>query len=355
MSSGFNLKFWKLALVGLVYHPYQHYQRMALAPRFPQELFDLIIDEYASEGLEQWPYVPREDICGGCCYSEDHGVSGSCQSDEDSEQARTTLTALSLVSKRWYSRASKHLWWGVTLSDPEALRRLHSILTAKPELMKLVKHVALHSILETMEWEEEFVLEHLARLLGPTASFMHFCHDDGLERIIDERSWDQNRLLIRAITSFCHSGRLTSLFYAGNYFPTQILADVPNLRDFALHRAESSGPMIDGCTTFRLKRAHFCELDSSIYRTLLYGVPKAFSQLEELTFEGMEDEWVDENSTSQILLLAKDTVRKVHIGGCRPAECMGCFFLQVTALLSDQLSRQISETFTKMVGWNSDL
>lgn len=302
-----------------------------MAPRFPQEIFDLIADECASDGMQAWPYVPREDICGGSCYYLKHGFVRSCQVDEDPKYRRPRLTRLSLVSKAWYYCVAKYVWWGVTLSDPEALHDLRDILMTKPELVKLIKHVALHSIMEMMEWEDETILEELASLLAPSASFMIFCHDDEHETIIHDGSWDENRLLVRSITPFCHSNRLTSLFYGGGYFPTQLLLNVPNLRDLALHRAAASGPAIIAHPqgTFRLKRAHFSELSNSVYETLIRGIPKTFSELEKVIFEESTypEERVDEDQTARILLLAKDAVQQVYIGRSSPISCKRSFLL----------------------------
>jgi len=282
-----------------------------MAPSFSQELFDLIIDESASKGREEWPYLPKCDDCEGYGF----------RNDED--PIRTLLKSCSLVSKSWYSRASKHLWRGVTIiaSHHSALRSLRSVLTGNLELVTLVKHVALHAKLPL--GENEASLQALSCLLAPTTSFMLICHGRGWRHVFEAGSWNEDQPFIRTITPFCHADRLTSLFYDGRYFPTKLLAGIPNLRDFTLHSSHSSDPRIIHPLTFRLKRAHFSELSNAVYGTLIRGAPQIFCQLEELIFRETvgDDEWVDEDCSAQIVLLAKDTVRQVYIGKSSPITC----------------------------------
>ena len=308
-----------------------------MAPRFSQELFDLIIDEAASEGKEEWPYVQKYDEC--------ERYFGT-----DEDPRRALLKSFSLVCKSWYSRASKHLWWGVTIIAKRhpIISNLRSVLTAKPELGLLVKHVALHAELPMTRIEDD--MQTLSLLLAPTTSFMLLCHGrHWRSQTLKAESWNNDAPFIRAITPFCQSNTLTSLFYGGLFFPTKLLDNIPNLRNFTLHNSQKSDPTIANSPTFRLQRAHFCELSHDVYDTLILGAPQAFSQLEELIFKEtvVSDELVDEESSARMLLLAKDTVQKVYVGKSSPITCASFLFCVYACACVSYSTTDLQHVFSK--------
>jgi len=109
----------------------------------------------------------------------------------------------------------------------------------------------------------------------------------------DEYHWRGDLNAARAIHSFCHSERITALYYAAPSFPLRLLEHMPNLRDISLSGGVENMIELDVShnpfrllahrLSLRLKRAHFLNSDD-VLKVLVALAPHILSELEEIRF-----------------------------------------------------------------------
>jgi len=296
-----------------------------MAPRFSQEIFDLIIDSiaHAQDVNEAWPRLnnPAHND------DDEHPMLPATQTSHE-------LRRFALVCRSWHGRANKHLWSHLHL-DPENYTRnaeLIRVLTTTPSLLRFVRHIDVHLTADP-EIDAEPCFLSICVLLAPSRSFR--VENKAFIRT-ESQVWYNNLLTRRALFKFFHSDHITTLYYKGIEFPLGILEHMESLRDLSLACASGVSlgmlpvdlprrPFEDFSENlaFRLKRLHLLEA-SAVPVRLLEKAPQTFSDLEEFQVQESltADEYHprEETSIAEVLTLARETLRRAYIGRGNPVK-----------------------------------
>jgi len=318
--------------------------RRPVSPRFPQEIFDLIIDEAATGYHKDWPAIIPTDNPFFPLYSSD-----------DRRSSPAVLRACALVCWSWYRGATKHLWRMVSLSGskPHLAAELLSIVNKTPMLAKMIRCVELHASYQPFISDDEVgsnmpepIIAVICRALPPIAS-VKVVYDSGYDpedeegfELFQGDTWlRKDPVSAMTIISLCRPEHLTTLVFQCSILPTQLLMDLPNLVDLSLRDPTRWKPMYAssppfGSTVermpFCLKRARF-GISNDVLMPFLSQEPQVFIELEELEIDAARDPHNHETTGALLLWLGGQHLKKLSIKAEELDSCKCLRFLVLHA------------------------
>ena len=258
--------------------------KLIMSPRFSQEIFDLFIDSVAQpqEIAAMWPLLNVRDL---------PTLLARIQSTTLDD-----LRACALVCQAWHSRTVKHLWSRVFVDAEmgDLNQELLRMFTARPHISAAVNFVNVRLSWANDADNSDPCFLALCMVLAPVTAFrlqeptLVDSDSDG-----EEYHWRGDLNVARAIHSFCHSERITTLYWEAPSFRLQLLQHMPNLRDISL--SGDTEKMIESdvshnrfrsiarTLSFRLRRAHFLNADD-VLKFLVEYAAHILAELEDLRF-----------------------------------------------------------------------